>query len=137
MAKSNGDWYPYQRWHRLLNVLAPLYLLGQFAGLSFVPGLRTTIRRPDFDLSEASKTWHGDSRWFLRNKRWVIINARTSSDKPPDDWARLEKPSRRRNFEDDDSDTWRKARPNWRVINEEHTAFSLLHQGYGLKASHE
>ena len=136
MAKSNGDWYPYQRWHRLLNVLAP-YIFS--VSLRDYRSCRASERRSE-DLILI----------YQRRRKLGMVTAAGFSgtsdgslSMPGRLRTNLERlgevgvPSRRRNFEDDDSDTWRKARPNWRVINEEHTAFSLLHQGYGLKASHE
>lgn len=135
MATSNGDWYPNINGSGIdsLNVLAPyIYKIEGLRDYRYVPGLKNND--PEalilIYLNEPSrKTWHGDNRWFLRNKRWIIINARTSSPGHTggDDWSEVGEaittPEFRKRLKLTLDYLEKSNRPHWQMIRQEHTAF--------------
>jgi hypothetical protein len=86
LETTNGDWYPNIDGNsiRSLEVIAP-YMREDLRDYRYVPGLKSDdpedlilvyLSRPSW------RTWHGDTHWVRLDKRWVILNPRTSS---PDD----------------------------------------------------
>lgn len=86
LETTNGDWYPNIDGSSVksLGVLLTDYIKGtnELRDYCYVPGLKSDDPQELIliYMKEPSKrTWHGDNRWLLREKRWVILNPRFSS----------------------------------------------------------
>lgn len=86
LETTNGPWFPNVEGKSAdsLALLIPYFHEGPraFQDYRYIPGLRSDdpeslilvyVRVP------SRRTWHGDTHWFRKEKRWVILNPRASS----------------------------------------------------------
>lgn len=136
MATTNGSWYPNIGGIGKDSLEAvSVYVYKGMASLQdyrYVPGLKSDdpkelilmyVNRPSI------RTWHGDTHWFRREKRWVILNPQTSS---PDDtygsgWSEcgeaLRTPEFKRRLQATLGFLKENNRPFWTNVVNEHSAF--------------
>jgi hypothetical protein len=137
LETTNGVTFPNVdgRSSRSLTLLFPYFGSGDTNALHdymYVPGLHSDD--PDnlilFYLREPSRrTWHGDTRWFSRRKRWVVLNPRMSM--PDSDSGRaageLCEAISMAEFKDRLRATLdylkQKERPGWQAAEQEHMRF--------------
>ena len=136
LETTNDVWYPNVNGNsgESLALLIPYMHEGPTAlrDYRYVPGLRSDD--PEnlifVYVREASRrTWHGDTHWFRKDKRWVILNPRML---PPDGvdargWSECGEAIPTEQFKARLQATLdhlkSKGRPGWQAASEEHMRF--------------
>jgi len=133
MATTNRNWYPNVGGtsSASLELIAP-YVKGgmdEFRDYKYVPGLRSDDPA-DLILmyvrQASRRKWHGDSKWFRAEKRWVVLNPPTA-DGEGDRWSEIAEWIPHDEFTNRLAQTLRYLRqhdrPHWQVAEEEHENF--------------
>ena len=136
LVKKNDDWYPNVEGHssKSLELIAPYMKNGmsELRDYRYIPGLQSDD--PEelilMYLKEPSwRTWHGDTLWVRADKRWVVLNPRTSS--PYETYGRgwselgeaITTPDFTRRLEATLAFIEENNRPFWTNVLQEHTEF--------------
>ena len=81
LETKSGDWYPNVEGNSIksLAAIAPYYGsdMTRLRDYKYVPGLKSSDPKNlilMYVIKPSQRKWHGDTHWFRKEKRWIVIN---------------------------------------------------------------